>query len=66
MLEAMEIPGVVEQPIEVSGVIGSWSFTIGYINLDLTIGSMRAATRFYVIDALTSYHLLIGALDPQR
>lgn len=50
----------IEQPIEVSGFEGSASFTLGYLNLDLTIRSMREATLFHVIDDRTSYHLLLG------
>lgn len=31
-----------------------------YINLDLIVGATLAATRFHVIDACTSYNLLLG------
>lgn len=62
MLEAMGISleRIIKQLIEVSSFGGSASFTIGYINLDLTIRLMRAATGFHVIDTPTSYHLLLG------
>lgn len=30
--------GVVEQPIEKSGIGGSTSFTLGYTHIDLTLG----------------------------
>ncbi|XP_012830541.1 PREDICTED: uncharacterized protein LOC105951637 [Erythranthe guttata] len=33
---------------------------IGMVRLDLTIGELTASTLFHVIDARTSYHLLLG------
>lgn len=64
-LQALRIPRgrTVEQLIEVSSFGGNSSFTVGYINLDLTIGPIREATRFSVIDAHTSHHSLLG--DPR-
>lgn len=38
----------------------SASFTVGYINLNLTIGPLQAAIKLYVIDTRTSYHLFHG------
>lgn len=35
---------IMEYPIEVSGFGGNASFTLGYVNLDLTIKPMPAAT----------------------
>ena len=34
--------------------------TKGYVNVDLQIGPIRSPTKFYVIDAEVSYHLLLG------
>ena len=34
--------------------------TKGYVNVDLHIGPIRSPTKFYVIDAEVSYHLLLG------
>lgn len=48
--------------IEVSGFGGNAAHAFGFINLDLTVGLTRAATIFHVIDAHTSYHLLMGRL----
>lgn len=49
---------IIEQLIEVSGFGENASFTLGYINFDLTIGPTRAATCFHVIDICTSYLML--------
>lgn len=49
----------VEQSIEVSSFEGSASFTLGYINIDLAIGLIRASNCFYVIDAHTYYHFCL-------
>lgn len=46
------------QPIEVPSFGGDRTHMIGFVNLDLTIGPIRAAYRFHIIDAQTSYHLL--------
>ena len=34
--------------------------TKGYVNVDLQVGPIRAPTKFYIIDAEVSYHLLLG------
>lgn len=54
-LEALKIPRrrTLNHPVKVSGFGGKASFTIGYINLDRTIGPMRAATHFHVTNART-------------
>lgn len=36
------------------------SFTLGYINLDLIIGAIGATILFHIVDARTSYNLLLG------
>lgn len=53
MLEATGVPRdrIVEQPIEVSGLEVSASFTLCYINLNLTIGPILEVTLFHLIDA---------------
>lgn len=40
-------------------VWGSASFTTGSVNLDQTIGPMQTTIRLHLIDAWTSYHLLL-------
>lgn len=47
---------LVELPIEVLGFGGTASFTLGNINLNLTIRLMGAATQFHNIDSRMSYH----------
>lgn len=61
-LKAVGIPWdtIIEQLIKVLGFRVSASFTLGYISLDLNIGPIQAATQFHVIDAWTSYHMLLG------
>ena len=51
---------LVKQPIAVNGFNDSSSNTIGYVNVNLKIGPIQGSTTFHVIDALVSYHLLIG------
>ena len=36
--------------------------TKGHVNVDLQVGPLRAPTKFYVIDADVSYHILLGRL----
>lgn len=63
-LEEVRIPRErdVKQLAEVSGFGGNAFFTLDNINLDLTIGLIRAATRCHVIDARTSCHLMLRRL----
>lgn len=42
---------IIKHSVEVSSFRGNASFTLGFINLDLTVGPMRVANRFRVIDA---------------
>lgn len=49
-----------KQPFEVSSFNGSRTYTVGSLSLDLTVGPIRVAHRFHVIDTHTSYHLLLG------
>lgn len=44
--------------IEVSNFGGNCTYAI--VNLDLTVGLMRAAQKFHVINSPTTGHLLIG------
>lgn len=62
VLENLGIPceKIQKQQFEVSSFNGSRTYTIGSISLDLTVGPIRAAHRFHVIDTQTSYHLLLG------
>lgn len=61
-LEVVGIPQdrVVKHLTEVSSFGGNTSFILGYINFDLVIEQTRATSLFHVIDARTSYHLLLG------
>lgn len=59
-LKAMGIAGehVVEQLIRCFE--GGVSLALGYINVDLAVGPIQAASHFHVINARPSYHLLPG------
>lgn len=35
-------------------------YTLDFLSLDLTVGPLKLACRFYVIDSWTAYHLLLG------
>lgn len=39
---------------------GDRTYTIGFVYLDLMVGPIRTAHQFHIIDAQTSYHLLLG------
>ena len=56
----IDIQRLVRQPISVNGFSHSSTKTIGRVNVDLKIGPIRGPVTFHVIDALVSYHLLIG------
>lgn len=62
VLDDIGVPGekIQKQPFEISNFNGTRTYTIGSISLDLTVGPIRAAHRFHVIDSQTSYHVLLG------
>lgn len=53
---------IVRQPIKTSSFRESKTFIIGFVNLDLTVGSIRVAHPFQVIDSQTSYLALRATL----
>lgn len=60
VLDAAGIPREkIKQPIEVSRFRSYKTFTIRFVNLDLTIGQIKASHKFHVVDSQTSYHLLL-------
>lgn len=52
---------ITKQPIKVSSFEGSSTCIVGFVNLDLII--CQEVNRFHVINARTSYHLLVRRLD---
>lgn len=52
ILETVDIPqeGIASQSIEVSDFEANFTYTFGFVNLDLSVGSMRAAHGYHVID----------------
>lgn len=52
-LDTVGVPrdGIRRQPVEISGFGGNYSYNLGFVNLDLTIGSVRVAHRLHVIDS---------------
>ena len=40
--------------------------TKGHVNVDLQVGPLRAPTKFFVMDADVSYHILLGRPWIQR
>lgn len=61
-LDVIGIPRdkIVRQPMEVSSFRGHKTFTIGFVNLVLTVGPIRVAHPFQAIDLCMSYHVLLG------
>lgn len=51
--------GIIVQPIEVSSLVGNAMYTLRVINFNMTVGPMRTGTKFDIIDAHASYHLLL-------
>ena len=51
---------ILEAPMEITGFGGSVESTEGYVQLALRIGPIVALTRFHVINAEVSYHVLLG------
>lgn len=61
VLDAVYTPreNIMRQPIKVSGFRGDCTYTIGFMNLDPTVGLIRAAHLSHVINAQMAYHLLL-------
>lgn len=61
ILVAVGVPreNIIRQLIEVSR-FGGCTYTMDFVNLDLTVESSRAEHRFHVIDSQTTYHLMLG------
>lgn len=62
ILDDLGIPRekIQKQPFEVFSFNGNRTYTVSSISLDLTVGPIRVAHRFHVIDTQTSYQLLLG------
>ena len=65
VLSTLEAVGLVNKrimgaPMEITGFGGSVESTEGYVQLALRVGSIMALTRFHVINAEVSYHVLLG------
>ena len=64
-LSTLEAVGLVDRRIlgasmEITGFGGSVESTEGYVQLALRVGPIVALTRFHVINAEVSYHVLLG------
>ena len=64
-LSTLEAVGLVDRRIlgalmEIIGFGGSMESTEGYVQLALRVGPIVALTRFHVINAEVSYHVLLG------
>ena len=64
-LSTLEAVGLVDRrilgaPMEITGFGGSVESTEGYVQLALRVGPIVALTRFHVINANVSYHVLLG------
>ena len=64
-LSTLEDVGLVDRrilgtPVEIIGFGGSVESTEGYVQLALRVGPIVALTRFHVINAEVSYHVLLG------
>ncbi|XP_059635502.1 uncharacterized protein LOC132277678 [Cornus florida] len=51
---------LVKEAIEVYGFGNESHQTLGSVNVDLAVGRFRAPTKFHVVKADTSYHVLLG------
>lgn len=52
---------IVKKPIRISSFEGTSSFTLGHINLELTVKPMRTMNKFHVIGGgCLSYDVLLG------
>ena len=65
VLSTLEAVGLVNKrimgaPMEITRFGGSVESTEGYVQLALRVGSIMALTRFHVINAKVSYHVLLG------
>lgn len=56
---SMPLENIMRQPIEVLGFGGSHMYAMRFVNLDQIVGPIRVAHQFYVIDAQTTYQLLL-------
>ena len=52
--------GILGAPMEITGFGGLVESTEGYVQLALRVGPIVALTRFHVINAEVSYHVLLG------
>ena len=64
-LSILETVGLVDRrilgaPMEITGFRGSVESIEGYVELALRVGLIVALTRFHVINAEISYHVLLG------
>lgn len=46
---------ITRQPIEPSSFRGNYTYTIGFVNLDLTVGPIPTAHKFHVTDSWTTF-----------
>ena len=65
-LSTLEAVGLVDRrilgaPMEITGFGGLVESTKGYVQLALRVGPIVALTRFHVINAEVSYHVLLGS-----
>ncbi|GMP49449.1 hypothetical protein CsSME_00016420 [Camellia sinensis var. sinensis] len=51
---------MVRQPITITGFGGEKKVTKGHVVVDLAVGEIRSPTKFYVIEADTNYHMILG------
>jgi gag-polyprotein putative aspartyl protease len=51
---------VVQRSVRVAGFGQQEQKTLGYILLSLNVGGITAPTRFHIIEANTSYHMILG------
>ena len=56
----IDVRRLVKQPISINGFTDRPTDTIGYVNVDFKVGPIHSSTKFHVIEAPVSYHLLVG------
>ncbi|OVA02093.1 hypothetical protein BVC80_1261g7 [Macleaya cordata] len=62
IIKALRVPAkhVIRMPTTVYGFGGYTQDTMGQVNLDVKVRPIHASTTFHIIDADTSYHVLLG------
>jgi hypothetical protein len=61
-LKTMGVPKekIVPRPITIYGINAQQQDTLGYVNLEVKVGSIKSRASFHVLDGAASYHVILG------